>query len=123
AGNRVRFGHRRLRVMLRHKGWSVNAKRVPAVYRGWPRSANQGPQRRISLLGFFDRMPGRLILNAKMLSGTEMPNASDKHFDLNIEKILEGWELCHAIRELIANALDEQALTGTKEPYIFKDGK
>jgi hypothetical protein len=52
-----------------------------------------------------------------------MPNASDKHFDLNIEKILEGWESCHAIRELIANALDEQALTDTKEPDIFKDGK
>src|SRR5260370_19179757 len=52
-----------------------------------------------------------------------MPNVSDKHFDLNIEKILEGWESCHAIRELIANALDEQALTDTKEPDIFKDGK
>src|SRR5437868_7021442 len=41
-----------------------------------------------------------------------------RHFDLNIEKILEGWETCHAIRELIANALDEQALTGTKDIEI-----
>jgi|SRR5215469_3256990 len=36
-----------------------------------------------------------------------------RSFDLNIENILEGWEVRHAIRELIANALDEQALTET----------
>ena len=33
-----------------------------------------------------------------------------RNFDLNIEKILEGWEVKHAIREVIANALDEAAL-------------
>lgn len=42
-------------------------------------------------------------------------------FDLNIEKILEDWEVHHAIREVIANALDEQLLTGTEEISIFKD--
>jgi hypothetical protein len=42
-------------------------------------------------------------------------------FDLNIEKILEGWEIRHALREIIANALDEQALTGTQEITIAKD--
>ena len=31
-----------------------------------------------------------------------------REFDLNIEKILENWEVYHAIREIIANALDEQ---------------
>ncbi len=45
-----------------------------------------------------------------------------KKFDLNIEKILENWEASHAIRELIANALDEQLLTKTKEVEIFKNG-
>lgn len=44
-------------------------------------------------------------------------------FDLNIEKILENWELHHAIRELLANALDEQMLTGTKEVNVVKRGK
>lgn len=43
-------------------------------------------------------------------------------FDLNIEKVLEHWTIPFAIRELIANALDEQTLTGTSEPVIFKDG-
>jgi len=43
-------------------------------------------------------------------------------FDLNIEKVLEHWTIPFAIREVIANALDEQALTGTAEPAIFKDG-
>jgi len=42
-------------------------------------------------------------------------------FDLNVEKVLEDWEVHHAIREVIANALDEQILTNTKEIEIFKD--
>lgn len=44
-----------------------------------------------------------------------------KHFDLNIDKILENWELSHAVRELIANALDEATLTKTSAPKIYKD--
>jgi hypothetical protein len=44
-------------------------------------------------------------------------------FDLNIEKVLEDWEIHHAIREVIANALDEQILTATKEIEIFKDNQ
>jgi hypothetical protein len=45
-----------------------------------------------------------------------------KQFDLNIEKILENWETYHAIREIIANAIDEQLLTDTKEVEISKQG-
>jgi hypothetical protein len=41
--------------------------------------------------------------------------------DLNIEKILEDWEIYHALREIIANALDEQQLTQTSEIQINKD--
>jgi len=41
-----------------------------------------------------------------------------KKFDLNVEKILEDWEVCHAIREVIANAIDEEILTGTKNIKI-----
>ncbi|MGH7171018.1 MAG: ATP-binding protein [Gemmataceae bacterium] len=44
-----------------------------------------------------------------------------RNFDLNIEKILEGWQVSHAIREIIANALDEQALTGTEDVSIRQD--
>ena len=43
-------------------------------------------------------------------------------FDLNIEKILENWEPHHAIREIIANALDEQMITNTKGIEIYKQG-
>lgn len=42
-------------------------------------------------------------------------------FDLNIKKILEAWDNAHAVRELIANALDEQVLSGTAEPTIVRD--
>ena len=41
-------------------------------------------------------------------------------FDLNVEKILDHWGTPEAVREVIANALDEQALTHTAEPKIAK---
>jgi len=47
--------------------------------------------------------------------------STGRNFDLNIDKILEGWEPKHAVRELIANALDEQLLTGTPRIEIKKD--
>jgi len=47
----------------------------------------------------------------------------NKKFDLNIEKILEDWEVYHAIREVIANAIDERLLTKTKDIQIYKDSK
>lgn len=36
-----------------------------------------------------------------------------REFDLNIEIVPENWTIAHAIREIIANALDEQKLTDT----------
>lgn len=57
---------------------------------------------------------------------TESIDLSDKFddahkFDLNIEKVLEHWHPAYAIREFIANALDEHTITGTAEPTINKD--
>jgi hypothetical protein len=46
-----------------------------------------------------------------------------REFDLNIERVLENWTVAHALREVIANALDEQALTGTREAQIFRDAE
>lgn len=56
----------------------------------------------------------RLVAMLNKMAST----ATVRLFDLNIEKILEGWQLCHATRELISNALDEQALSSTKEITI-----
>ena len=50
-----------------------------------------------------------------------MSDANARRFDLNIEKILDSWEVRHALREVIANALDEQALTDTLDVTIAKD--
>jgi len=50
-----------------------------------------------------------------------MAEATERRFDLNIEKILEGWETRHAVREIIANALDEQVLANSKDVEISKD--
>jgi len=44
-----------------------------------------------------------------------------RKFDLNIEEVLEDWEVYHAIREIIANAIDEQLLTNTKDIEIKKE--
>ncbi len=44
-------------------------------------------------------------------------------FDLNVEKVLGDWEVHHAIREVISNALDESILTDTKDIELSKDKK
>ena len=43
-------------------------------------------------------------------------------FDLNIDKFLEHWGPAEAVREIIANALDEQALTDTAPVEILREG-
>jgi hypothetical protein len=50
-------------------------------------------------------------------------SALERDFDLNIEKVLDGWNVSHAIRELIANALDEQVLSATQDVEIRKIGR
>jgi hypothetical protein len=52
---------------------------------------------------------------------TEEPIAGQHTFDLNIDKVLEHWTVPFGLRELIANALDEQALTGAADPKITQD--
>ena len=42
---------------------------------------------------------------------------------LNNQEILEDWEKHHAVREVIANAIDEELLSKTKKIRIFKDNK
>ena len=41
-------------------------------------------------------------------------------FDLNIEQVLENWSVADALREIIANALDEQVLSHTAPIAIIK---
>lgn len=43
-------------------------------------------------------------------------------FDLNIEEVLENWQVEHALREVIANALDEQVISKTAKIEIAADG-
>lgn len=42
-----------------------------------------------------------------------------KYFDLNIDKILEHRGIARAIRELIANAIDESILTNSQKPDVI----
>jgi hypothetical protein len=44
-----------------------------------------------------------------------------RKFDLNMEEVLEAWGVADATREVVANALDEQALTNTSEVEIYED--
>jgi hypothetical protein len=54
-------------------------------------------------------------------SGNDTNLGSPVGFDLNIETVLEHWTVSHAVREVIANALDEQVLSATDAPVIEKD--
>jgi hypothetical protein len=56
-----------------------------------------------------------------MASAAEEPISGRHTFDLNIDKVLEHWTVPFGLRELIANALDEQALTGAADPEITQD--
>ena len=58
--------------------------------------------------------------NSASVKNSTINESNVKQFDLNIEKILENWEVHHAIREIIANAFDEQVLTKTKDILIQK---
>ena len=62
-------------------------------------------------MGIFDVFKGKSDMEiAGDNQVDELDKGKVKEFDLNIEKILENWENYHAIREIIANALDEQVL-------------
>jgi hypothetical protein len=41
-------------------------------------------------------------------------------FDLNVERVLEHWSVAHAVRELLANALDEHLLGHGARPEVDK---
>src|SRR3954470_13688263 len=45
---------------------------------------------------------------------------TSRYFDLNIQRVLEHWSVSEALREVIANALDEQALTRTADVEIVE---
>jgi Holliday junction resolvasome RuvABC ATP-dependent DNA helicase subunit len=73
----------------------------------------------------FEKLVARLPatstnLRAGVEETTMLNDTTNRNFDLNIEKVLEGWETCHAIREIIANALDEQILSQTEDIQIFR---
>lgn len=53
--------------------------------------------------------------------GDPMSSQHARKFDLNMEEVLEAWDVTDATREIIANALDEQALTGTADVEIYED--
>ncbi|MHB8448978.1 MAG: ATP-binding protein [Mycobacteriales bacterium] len=52
---------------------------------------------------------------------TNVAEAVVHAFDLNVEDVLENWPSAFAIRELIANALDEYRITRTAQPDIWQD--
>ncbi|MFB6199938.1 MAG: ATP-binding protein [Candidatus Nanohaloarchaea archaeon] len=44
-----------------------------------------------------------------------------RKFDLNMDDVLEAWNVSDGIREVIANALDEKILSDTKDVEIYED--
>ncbi|MDP8936746.1 MAG: ATP-binding protein [Actinomycetota bacterium] len=46
--------------------------------------------------------------------------AGEQFFDLNVQKVLDHWTVAHALRELLANALDEHLLGHCGPPQVFR---
>lgn len=63
-------------------------------------------------------MPSAIVLKKRRPTLRHVD--AEKKFDLNIQDVLEDWGVPQALREVIANALDEQALTGTRNIEIVK---
>jgi putative transposase len=63
ATTRVRYGYRRIHVLLRREGWRVNAKRVYRLYREMGLNLrNKTPRRRIKAKLRSDRLCERTRL-------------------------------------------------------------
>jgi hypothetical protein len=60
------------------------------------------------------------VRKSNTLKAAAEPGSVGRAFDLNIEKVLESWSVSHALREMLANALDERALSDTA-PIEIKD--
>lgn len=59
AATRVRYGYRRIHVLLRREGWPVNAKRVYRLYHEMGlQLRNKTPKRRVRAKLREDRKPG-----------------------------------------------------------------
>lgn len=71
----------------------------------------------MKIFDFFKDNTEKHIIDTQNVN-TNLNPKKIKEFDLNIEKILENWENYHAVREIIANALDEQIITNTKDIEI-----
>jgi hypothetical protein len=52
-----------------------------------------------------------------------LTDSAQRAFDLNVGTVLDHWTAEFALREIIANALDEQALTQTQDPTISQDDR
>ena len=46
-----------------------------------------------------------------------------REFDLNIEKVLENWTVDNSLREIIANAFDEQVLSNSEDISVAFDSR
>lgn len=46
-----------------------------------------------------------------------------QYFDLNVERVLDHWSVAHAVRELLANALDEHLLGHGGVPEVVREAE
>ena len=64
AETRVRYGYRRIHVLLRREGWLVNAKRVYRLYQDLGlQLRNKTPKRKVRWSGFFGQLFDQLRCN------------------------------------------------------------
>jgi len=74
AQTRVRYGYRRVHVLLRREGWHVNAKRIWRLYKEMgPQLRNKTPKRRVRAMNF---VHNQLATGRPCGQGGELPHAA-----------------------------------------------
>ena len=112
AQTRVRYGYRRIHVLLRREGWRVNAKRVYRIYREQGlQLRNKVPKRRpkLSAKGIWERDGGHCQYTGRKLAPQE---GNIDHVVPRSRGGVTSWENCvladKRINSLKGNRLPEE---------------
>ena len=85
AETRVRYGYRRIHVLLQREGWTVNAKRIYRLYKGLGlQLRNKTPKRRVKAKLRDDRRPA-VQANETWAEPLKVPRAQ------HVEGRRRGW--------------------------------
>lgn len=125
AGSRVRYGYRRLTVMLKREGWEVNAKRIYRLYteeglivrtqkrkeRAQRQRVAQGPSSRPNQRWSMDFVAQRLADGRWIRVLTVVDQYTRECLTLHADTALSGGKVAAALDKILANRGAPQSIT------------